>query len=166
MLNTNIKEFFDIKHKSISNAEILSTAGKYNPYFSVKGKNDREKYKNNRDTYIFDYVDFNQITEEFIKNFQYLNFETMFEENINDYINKITDKIKDIQTFGNIIRLIDVNRIKTEKQKDYFRILKEKYKINIKNDIKFIKGETELNVRVKILAEFISKIFLFEKINF
>ena len=67
----------------------------------------------------------------------------MFEENINDYINKITDKIKDIQTFGNIIRLIDVNRIKTEKQKDYFRILKEKYKINIKNDIKFIKGETK-----------------------
>jgi hypothetical protein len=163
MLNTNIKEFFDIKHKSISNAEILSTAGKYNPYFSVKGKNDREKYKNNRDTYIFDYVDFSQITEEFIKNFQYLNFETMFEENINDYIKNITDKIKDIQTFGNIIRLIDINRIKTEKQKDYFRILKEKYKINIKNDIKFIKGETELNVTVKILAEFISKIFLFEK---
>ena len=87
----------------------------------------------------------------------------MFEENINDYINKITDKIKDIQTFGNIIRIIDVNRIKTEKQKDYFRILKEKYKINIKNDIEFIKGETELNVTVKILAEFIRKIFLFEK---
>ena len=39
----------------------------------------------------------------------------MFEEIISDYINKLTGKIEDIQTFGNIINLIEINRIKEEK---------------------------------------------------
>ena len=89
----------------------------------------------------------------------------MFENNISDYINKITGKIKDIQTFGNVIKLIDVTRIIEEKQRDYFRILKEKYKNIIENDIKSIKGEAEMNNAIKIIAEFVSKLFLYEKNN-
>ncbi len=111
LLNKNIEEFFEKKNK-ISNAEILGTVENYNPYFSVKDKIDKEKYKNNRDTYIFDYINFFRTTEKFIKTFQNLNFEKLFEENIRDYINKITGKIKDIQTFGNIIKLINIGRIK------------------------------------------------------
>ena len=89
----------------------------------------------------------------------------MFEEIISDYINKITGKIKDIQTFGNIIKLIEVNRIKEEKQKDYFRILKEKYKNVIENEIKHINKEEELGRAITIIAEFVSKLFSYEKNN-
>ena len=98
-------------------------------------------------------------------NFQNFNFEIMFEENINDYINKITEKIKDIQTFDNVIKLINVNRLKEEKQKYYFIILKEKCELIIEKNIKLIKEEDELNKAIQVIAEFLSKLFLFEKNN-
>ncbi len=128
----------------ISNAEILDTIEKYNPYFSIKDKDDKEKYKNNREVYIFDNINFKNTTEIFTQTFRKLNFEEMFEENITDYINKMTSKIEDIQTFGNIIKLIDETKIKEEKQNDYFRILEDKYKLLVKNDIKSIKDDKEL----------------------
>ena len=37
-----------------------------------------------------------------------MRFEEVLETNIRDFINKITSKIKDILTFGNIIKLKDV----------------------------------------------------------
>lgn len=98
-------------------------------------------------------------------NFQNFNFEIMFEENINDYINKITGKIKDIQTFDNVIKLINVNRLKEEKQKYYFIILKEKCELIIEKNIKLMKEEDELNEAIQVIAEFVSKLFLFEKNN-
>ena len=115
--------------------------------------------------YIFDYINFKNTTEIFTKTFRKLNFEEMFEENITDYINKITSKIVDIQTFGNIIKLIDETKIKEEKQKDYFRILEDKYKLLVKSDIKSIKDDNELTKAIKIIAEFVSKVFLFTKDN-
>jgi hypothetical protein len=90
----------------------------------------------------------------------------MFEENISEYINKITGKIKDIQTFGNIIKLIDEKRMKEENQKEYYRILKKKYGSVIKGKIKLIKDDKEINNVIKIIAEFVSKIFLFYKNNY
>ena len=166
MLNKNIKDFFEKDKKKLKNDAILGTIENYNPYFSVRDKIDKEKYKNNRDTYIFDYINFAETNNEtFTKNFQKLNFETMFEENIRDYIHKITGKIKDIQTFGNIIKLIEIDRIKKDKQKEYFRILEEKYKFIIKDNIKSIKDSEQLNKAIKIIAEFVSKIFLFENAN-
>jgi hypothetical protein len=165
MLDKLIKEFFEANHDKISNAEILGTIEKFNPYFSVRNKEDKDKYKNNRDVYIFDNVNFSRITKIFIENFRNFNFEEMFEENITDYINKITSKIVNIQTFGNIIKLINEKRIKEEKQKDYFRILEDKYKLIIKNEIKTIKGEKELENSIKIIAEFVSKVFSFYKDN-
>ena len=165
MLNKNIKGFFDNNKNNISNDEILGTIEKYNPYFNIKDKSDDERYKNRRDAYIFDYIDFSNTDEIFIKNFNNLNFETIFENNISDFILKITGKIKDIQTFGNIIKLIDIKRIKDDKKKEYFRILKDKYKSVIDNEIKIIKNETELNKAIKIVAEFVSKLFLYENNN-
>ena len=90
----------------------------------------------------------------------------MFEENITEYINKITEKIKDIQTFVNIIQLIEDKRMKEENQKDYFRILKEKYRSVIKNKISLIKDDKELKKGIKIIAESISKIVYLIKIIF
>ena len=165
MLNKNINKFFENDKKRITNAEILNTVENFNPYFSVRDEIDKERYKNNRETYIFDYINFGNITNTFIKDFRKLNFETMFEENIGDYINKITGKIESIQTFGNIIKLVNAEKIKEDKQKEYFRILEEKYKFVIKDNIKLIKEEKELNKGIKIIAEFISKNFLFEKNN-
>ena len=165
MLNKLIKEFFNDNKNNITNAEILGTIEKFNPYFSLKDKGDMDKYKNNREVYIFDNVNFNQITETFIKTFRQLNFEKMFEENITDYINKITSKIEDIQTFGNIIKLIDESKIEKNKQQDYFRILENKYKLIVKNDIKTIEDDKELTKAIQIIAEFVSKVFLFYNNN-
>ena len=99
-LNKNINKFFENRKKRIPNEVILGTVEKYNPYFSVKDPIDKERYKNNREAYIFDYINFRNISDTFIENFQNLNLETMFEENIGDYISKITGKIDSIQTFG------------------------------------------------------------------
>ena len=165
VLNKNVKDFIELNKNRISNSEILGTVAKFNPYFSINDESDKEKYKNYRETYIFDYINFSRITKAFNQAFKCLNFEIIFEENITDYINKITEKIKDIKTFGNIIELIEIDRINEEKQKYYFKILKEKYKIVIKNDIKLIKGEAELSNAIKIIAELVSKFFLFEKNN-
>ena len=171
LLNKNIKDFFqkdkekDKDKDRLTNAEILATVEQFNPYFSVRDKADRERYKNNRETYIFDYINFKKITPYFIEAFQTLNFEIMFEKIISDYISKITGKIEDLQTFGNIMKLIEVDRIKSDKQIEYFGILKEKYKFIVENKIKLIKGETELKESVKIISEFVSKLFLYEKNN-
>ena len=162
-LNKNIKLFFENSKDKLSNAEILGTIEKYNPYFSIRDKADIEIFKNKRQTYIFDYINFKKITPIFIKNYKHWNFELMFEEIISDYINKLTEKIEDIQTFGNIINLIEINRIKEEKQRDYFKKLKEKYKNVIENDIKNIKSKDQLNKAVSITAEFVSRLFLYEK---
>ena len=49
MLDKNIKEFFK-KNKKIKNSEILSIVEEYNPYFSVRDEEDKNRYKNYRDT--------------------------------------------------------------------------------------------------------------------
>ena len=160
ILNKNIKEFFEIKKGKITNSEILGTVEKFNPYFNIKDNSDNDKYKNSRETYIFDYINFSETNKAFNETFHKLDFETIFKENITEFINKITSKIQDITTFGNIIKLIDITRIK-DKKKDYYNILKDKYESFIKNEIESLKGD-KLEKAVKIVSEFISKIFLDE----
>ena len=160
ILNKNIKDFFEINKENIADSEILGAIEKFNPYFNIKDTADNERYKNNRETFFFDYINFGKTTEVFIHVFHHLNFEAIFKENITEFINKITSKIKDILTFGNIIKLIDVTRIQ-EKKKDYYNILKDKYELIIKNDIQSLTGD-KLDKAVKIVSEFISKIFLDE----
>ena len=165
ILNKNIKQFLEMYKNKLSDSEILGIILRFNPYYSIKDKDDIYKYKNNRETYFFDYINFNRVTESFIQNFHCCNFETIFIKNIEDYINKITNKITNIQTFGNIIKLIDINRIEEEKRKYYFSKLEEKYKLIIKNEINLIKNDNELDKAIKIIAEFVSKIFISEKNN-
>ena len=165
ILNKNIKVYCEIKKGKLTHSEILGIFIKFNPYYNIENKEDFEKYKNNRETYIFDYINFHSITPNFKKTFHNLNFETIFKDNINEFINKITSKIEDITTFGNIIDLIDTSRIK-DNIKDYYNIFKDKYELIIKYEITSFKNEDKLIEAIKILCKFISMISLEEKNNY
>ena len=77
ILNNLIKEFLEKNQQHFTNAEKLGCVRKFNPYFSI-ADGDKNKYKNNRETYIFDYVNFSNITLAFNKAFHIFNFGTMF----------------------------------------------------------------------------------------
>ena len=72
ILNKNVKEYL-AKNKE-TNSKILGMIKKYNPYFNIKDEDDKKKYVNYKDTSIFDYVNFDQVDEKFIKDFRYLKF--------------------------------------------------------------------------------------------
>ena len=57
---------------------------KYNLYFSVKDI-DKSIYNKNKETKIFDYINYSEISDVFVNNFHHLNFEVMFEEYIGLY---------------------------------------------------------------------------------
>ena len=164
-LNNNIKELFELKKDKYNDEQKLGIVEKYNPYYNINNEDDEKKYKNLRETDIFNNINFCNPTKYFKESFHLLNFETMFKENIAEFINKITSKIKDISTFGTIIEIIDINRIEKEKKENYYNILKEKYELIIKIQIGSIKEETELNKAVEILSNFISRIFIYEDNN-
>ena len=163
ILNNNIKEFLKIKNETLNNQEKLGIVEKYNPYYNNKDENDIKRYKNNREVSIFNDMQFNEPTEAFKETFKQLNFEKIFEENIMDFINKIVSKIEEIPIFGTVMELIDIKRIENKKV-DYYNLLKEKYEFIFKNQIQLLEGE-KLTKAIKILSEFISKIFLEEKNN-
>ena len=163
-LNKNIKELFEID-KTLNDEKKLGVVEKYNPYYNVKNEEDEKKYRNLRETAIFDNINFTDPTLVFKQSFHLLNFENMFSSNISEFINTITSKIKDISTFGTINEIIDTSRFEKEKKDDYFNILKEKYELIILPEIKGLKEEKKINKVILILAHFISKIFLHEKIT-
>ena len=164
ILNDNIKKFLEINNDALLDQEKLGIVEKYNPYYNNKDEADIERYKNNRETSIFNNIHFNNPTKAFKETFKMLDFETMFKENLVEFINKIISKIEDISTFGTVMELINITRIE-KKKKDYYDLLKDKYELIIKNQINQIKEEKELDKAVKILSEFISRIFLEEDNN-
>ena len=103
ILDKNIKKFLDInkEKKELSNSEIIGFALKYNPYYN------EEKYSYKRETYIFDYVNLDDINEQYIETLKAFEFERMFKDNIIEFLNKMTSKIKNISNFGTILELID-----------------------------------------------------------
>jgi hypothetical protein len=118
---------------------------------------------NFKDTSIFDYINFDEVKnkEQFIIDFRALKFEEVFNNNIREYIIKMISKINNIPTFGIVIKLINMEKIK-DKKKDYFVLLEEKYDY-IKNEIGLKKSEEELNKDIKIICEFINMLYFFEK---
>ena len=163
ILNNNIKKFLEKEGNKETDQDKLGIIEQYNPYYSSNDKNDIERYKNNRETSIFNSIRFRNPTSGFKKSFIKLNFETMFKENIIEFLNKIISKIEDIPTFGTVMELITVSRLEN-KREYYYNLLKEKFEYIIKNQIKILEGK-ELDDAVKIISYFISRIFLEEGTN-
>ena len=164
ILNNNITKYLEIENDTLLDHEKLGIIEKYNPYYSTRNIDDIKRYKNHRNTIIFNNINFINPSRAFKMTFKCLNFEEMFEENITEFINKIVSKIEDISTFGTVMELIDTKRLENEKKNYYYNLLKEKYELIIKNQIESLEGK-ELNKAVKILSEFISRIFLEEDNN-
>ena len=167
-LNDNIKKCIEEKKDALKSEQKLGLIQKYNPYYNIENEDDIERYKNNREIVIFNNIDFKKASNAFKQNFVILNFEKMFEENLQEFINTILSKIEDIPSFGTVMEIISVDRLRNKK-KVYYDLLKEKYESVIVKEITKLKGvkETELDETVKILSKFISRIFLEEgNINF
>jgi len=161
VLNRNIKDL--ISKNDLPNSKKLGIIKKYNPYFDKDDVDDEKKFIHNRDVTILDCIDFDKIDEGFIDSFHKLEFEKIFRKNISEFLNRIVSKIKSIANFGRVLELIDINSIEEESIKEYYCLLKNKYEACVKTEIESIKDKKELNQAVKILAEFVSKIYLFEK---
>ena len=162
ILNKNIQEYIRINKAKLLDEHILGIYRQYNPYFNIEDKDDDIKYNKYRYLSIFDYINFDYCTQDFKENFHKLEFELVFKSNILEFLNKIISKIKNIQIFGIIIDLIDINRI-PEKVSEYYELLKDVYERIIKYEIQSIQDENELSKAIRIISQFISKIFLYEK---
>ena len=159
-LNRNIKDF--LSKNNLTNSQKLGLIEQYNPYFNIKEEDDEEKYSRNRDVTILDCIDFDKKDERFIDSFHKLDFERIFRKNISEFLNRIVSKIKSISNFGIVLDLIRIDSIEDNTKKEYFRLLKNKYEEYVKTEIESIKDEKELNYAIKILAKFVSVVYLFE----
>ena len=137
------------------------------PYFDIDDKDDKELYVNYKNLDILDYLIFEEEkdVDYLIVAFRNLQFEEVFKNNIKGHIYKMVykmvSKIKNILTFGIVIKLIDVEKI-NDKKKYYYNLLEEKYDSYI-NEIESLKDQEELNKDVTIICDFIDMIYLFEK---
>ena len=157
--------FYDLDNKYLSknketNSKKLAMIAQFNPYFNIEDEDDKKRYVNYKDTSIFDYINFAETDEGFIKAFRALKFEEVFKENIKSYLIKMVSKIENIETFGIIMELINLEN-NQDKIKEYYDLLKDKYNYII-NEIELLKEE-KLTKAIEILCEFITKIFLNEK---
>ena len=159
-LNRNIKDF--LSKNNLTNSQKLGLIEQYNPYFNIKEEDDEEKYSRNRDVTILDCIDFDKKDERFIDSFHKLDFERIFRKNISEFLNRIVSKIKSISNFGIVLDLIRIDSIEDNTKKEYFRLLKNNYEEYVKTEIESIKDEKELNYAIKILAKFVSVVYLFE----
>ena len=153
LLNKNIKKFFEL-NKELSNSEILGFVMCFDPYYK------EDKYSNNRDNYIFDYINLDNNDVTFIETFHCLEFEKMFKDNVIEFLNKMISKIKNISNFGTILEIIDIRKI--SKVNEFFELLKDKYDSVVNRQIDSLTNE-KLKEAAKILAKFVDLIYIHEK---
>ena len=162
ILNKNISDFIKSNKNKLSNSEIIAIVTKFNPYFNYLDKDDAEKYIQKRNVSFLDFINFDNFDEQFITTFQRSNFLLIFNNNIPEFLDKLTSKIKNISDLNIIIELIDINQI-NDQINNYYSLLKDKYEFFIKKEIEGIKNQEKLNKAAKILTKFIIKIYLQEK---
>ena len=103
LLDKIIRTFIN-NNKDLNSIEKLAFITQYNPYY-------QERNINKVNLAIFDFFDADNIDNYFIKDFRNMEFESIFKENIADYINKLFEKIKKISNFEKIIKLINVKNL-------------------------------------------------------
>lgn len=148
-----MKEYIKNSQK-ITNLEIIELIKDYNKYYTE----DSESYIKRRDPDILSRIDFEEINDEFILKFKNMKFEKIFKTDISNFYLIFTNKIKKLNDFNIILKLIDIDALESDKT-DYLRQLKNKFNLAIKD------GElTENNISlIKILADLTSFICLNEK---
>ncbi len=104
LLDQIIQKYID-NNKELSNIKKLNIIVKYHPYYKDP------IYSNKIDCHIFDSFDFSQIDNEFIEYFKNMGFEIIFKYNIEKYIKKLLEKIKDISNFEPIIKLFNIKNV-------------------------------------------------------
>ena len=77
-LNNNITKFLEIKKHTLLDLQKLGNFEKYNPYYNTKDKVDNERYKNNRETTIFNNKRFNNPSKSFMESSIKFNIEKKF----------------------------------------------------------------------------------------
>ena len=161
ILDKNVKEY--LANNKETNVKKLGMIRQFIPYFDIDDKDDKELYVNYKNLDILGCLIFEEEkdVDYLIVAFRNLQFEEVFKNNIKGYIYKMVYKIKNILTFGIVIKLIDVEKI-NDKKKYYYNLLEEKYDSYI-NEIESLKDEEELNKDVTIICDFIDMIYLFEK---
>ena len=136
------KNYNNNPKKEMTNMEKLNLIIKYNPYYS------EPSYSKNVDCSIFDSFDLN--TDNQFDKFRQMEFESIFKDNIFDYIRKFMDKIKTISNIDAVIKLINIKNIV---DKDLFLSqLNIKYDNIICNEIGLLK-DNDLKEAIYIVAE-------------
>ena len=184
ILNKIINNYL-VNNKDLTNAEILSFIRDFNPYYK------EEKFSLKRDSDIFDMIDLEKSDEQFFDTFKKADFENVFKDKINDFLNKMDSKIKSIDDFKIIMKLIDIEKIKKlDKINYYLDLLKTKYEYILKKELESSKRELDylkqqkpkneskssnkdisikeqkLKNVVNITCEFFHLIFKYDKIDF
>ena len=154
LLDKIINNFIKTIDKERSTIEKLSLIKDFNPYYGNK------EYSKKVDPKIFDYVDLDEIDDDFILDFKNLDFEHIFQDKLNDYIQVITSKIKKTRDFEIVIKLINIDNLLEIKNKEkiiftYLDSLKKKYEIitkEIDENIKTLKNKN-LEEAIKKISE-------------
>ena len=152
LLDKNIKNF--IKNKNdIENIEILTLIKDFNIYYT------EDRYINKRNLDIFDKINFQNVDFEFIEKFKTCQFEKIFKNNINNYLQKFCSKIKNINDFDTILNLINDKEIEISID-TYIELLSDKYdSFNLyKNLLNY--NEDDLYKNIKILCKLYNFFYL------
>jgi len=120
LLDKNIFKFIE-NEKNITNIEIISLIKGYDVYYT-----DDDKYINERNVDIFNKINFESVDEEFINEFKKCNFELKFKNQIDRYLIKLFEKMKNIEDFDTILKLININNLAGKKD-EYLKLLNQKY---------------------------------------
>ena len=123
LIHNNIKSY--VEKNKITNIEIIDLIKNYDIYYR-----DNE-YKKKRDPQILNKIDIEKIDDEFIKRFEEMNFEKIFEDRLEQYLMIFVKKIQKITDFDVILKLIDIKKL-GNKVKFYLKTIKNTYGVVIR----------------------------------
>ena len=147
IIRKNIEE-----SKEISNDEIINQISKFDIYYI------EDIYINRRDLDFLDKINFDDEENDWICNFKNSNFEDIFKNDIDNFIQKLISKIKKLEDLKKIIDMINENKIKEmNKMDNLIRALR-------KTTLKLLKSSELLKEPKKKDDKLSSLICLFELI--